>query len=66
MNVPLEKVCDYLREWGSLPVTSLREMLAERMGDSVSVYRGRSRGELLALLMSDYPEWEPREPVCTR
>jgi hypothetical protein len=66
MNVPLDRVCDYLREWGDLTVQALREMAAERMGDRVSVYRHHSRGELLALLMSDYPNWEGQPPVCTR
>jgi hypothetical protein len=66
MNVPLDRVCDYLREWGDLSVRELREMLADRLGDSVSVYKGRGRGELLALLMADYPDWEGRTPVCPR
>ena len=66
MNVSLDRVCEYLREWGDLPVRSLREMLAERLGDSLSAYKGHSRGELLAMLMADYPEWEGRPPVCTR
>ena len=66
MNVPLDRVCDYLREWGDLSVRSLRELLAQRMGDRVSVYRKHSRGELLALLMSDYPDWEGRAPACPR
>lgn len=66
MNVPLDRVCDYLREWGDLSVRGLREMLADKTGDSVSTYKGHRRGELLALLMSDYPDWEGRPPVCTR
>ena len=65
MNVPLDRVCDYLRDWGNLTVRELREKLARRVGDAVSVYRGHGRGELLALLMSDYPDWEGRG-VCTR
>ena len=63
MNVPLDRVCDYLRDWGNLTVRELREMLADRMGDTVSAYKGHGRGELLALLMSDYPDWEGRPPV---
>jgi len=43
LNVPLDKVCDYLREWGNLTVRDLREMLAKRMGDAVSVYRACKR-----------------------
>jgi hypothetical protein len=66
MNVPLEKVCDYLREWGNLTVRELREMLADKMGDTASVYKGHPRGELLAMLMSDIPDWEGRGPACTR
>jgi hypothetical protein len=66
MNVPLDKVCDYLREWGDLTVRELREMLADKMGDTISAYKGHRRGDLLALLMSDYPDWEGRPPVCTR
>jgi hypothetical protein len=66
MNVPLDRVCDYLREWGNLTVRELREMLADKMDDTVSAYKGHGRGELLALLMADYPDWEGRPPVCTR
>jgi len=66
MNVPLDKVCDYLREWGDLSVRELRELLAEKMQDSVSAYKRHRRGDLLALLMSDYPDWEGRGSACTR
>lgn len=66
MNVPLDRVCDNLREWGNLTVRELREMLADKLGDTVSAYKGRSRGELLALLMESYPDWEGRAPICTR
>ena len=65
MNVSLDKVCDYLREWGNLTVRELREKLAKRMGDAPSVYRGHGRGELLALLMADLSNWEERA-VCRR
>ncbi len=66
MNVPLDKVCEYLREWGNLPVRTLREMAAERLGDQMSVYKNHSRGEMLALLIADYADWEGRPPVCPR
>jgi hypothetical protein len=66
MNVPLDRVCDYLREWGEHTVRELREMLAYKMGDPVSAYKGHRRGELLALLMADYPDWEGRPQVCPR
>jgi hypothetical protein len=66
MEVSLDKVCDLLRKWGDLPLGRLREMVAERMGDSRSTYKGHSRGELLALLMGDVENWEGRAPVCTR
>lgn len=66
MNVPLDKVCEYLREWGNLPVRTLREMAAERLGDQASVYKNHSRGDMLALLIADYPDWEGRPPVCPR
>ena len=66
MNVPLEKVCEYLREWGDLTVGELRSLTAERMGDRITSYKKHSRGELLALLMDDQSNWENGAARCTR
>lgn len=66
MDVSLDKVCDYLRKWGDLSLTEMREMLAKRLGDPKSTYRKHSRGELLALMMSDYPNWDGKAAVCPR
>jgi hypothetical protein len=64
MNVSLDQVCDYLRKWGDLSLGSLRELVAKRMGDSLSVYRRHTRGELLALLMADEANWD--SSACRR
>jgi hypothetical protein len=64
MNVSLDKVCDYLRKWGDLSLGDLRELVAKRMGDGISVYRRHTRGELLALLMADEANWS--SSACRR
>lgn len=66
MNVPLDSVCEYLRQWGDLSLTELRQLAAEQMGDSLSTYKKHARGELLAMLMENCPEWRGQPPVCTR